>query len=79
MYCSLIVIALLLMVFGCLLQSTKAQNAAGEISFSVARKTVSEGTASRVPVNIPLQRTGGSQGTAIVFFMVCIYTRMYNS
>lgn len=77
MYCSLIVIALLLMVFGCLLESTRAQNA-GEISFSVERKTVSEETGSRstVPVNIPLLRTGGNQGTVIVFFMVYIHTHL---
>ena len=66
------------MVFGCLLQSTKTQNAAGEISFSVARKTVSEETsASRVPVSIPLQRTGGSQGIVTVFYMVYSYTHMH--
>ena len=65
----LIIAVLLLMVLGSSLQLMRAQNA-GEISFAVSSKTVNEGSMNRVPVSIPLQRTGGSQGVVTVFFTV---------
>jgi len=46
-----------------------------EISFSQSRVIGMEGTGSSnvpVPVAIPLQRTGGTTGTAFVFIRVCV-------